>query len=84
MKNWRPKEGWLNPYSLDNSYDTLDEFTDAGLHDIYEAGADAMLEALKAQGKFILADKVQLNDQSGNEIMFIDGEGWVVFIEESK
>ena len=54
MKNWRPKEGWNNPYSeTDHHPDYLNgEFLHTG-RDIlqrreqsYEAGADAMLEAI--------------------------------------
>jgi hypothetical protein len=50
------------------------------LHEVYEAGADAMLEALKAQGQ---------RTQTGNFWafdVFIEPKekGWLIFIEDTE
>ena len=93
MTNWRPDE-WKNPEArtiedvnrsypngVPKGYHILQE---AGYHEGFEDGADAILKCLKEKGKKILADKVVLNDQYGFNIMVINGEGWLVFIEEVK
>ena len=49
---YRP-EGWFNPHELtDLIYNPELQIIDKSLSDAYEAGADAMLEALKAQGVY--------------------------------
>lgn len=73
----RPK-GWENPYSSDkvSSYPTKDgTYLSYNPHmdeyDSFEAGADAMLEGLKKEGRYGLHH----SDTFG-------GVGYLVFIEE--
>ena len=52
MSEWRPEEGWENPYGTElvrgNFSDGREYVHDPEPeHDAYEAGADAMLEALR-------------------------------------
>ena len=45
LSNWRPEEGWKNPYG---TYVTewQDEFVEGLRHSAFEEGADAMLDVL--------------------------------------
>ncbi len=57
---WRPKGGWLNPYHYEGHL-PAGGLTDTNLlrvieeqsHIVYEAGADAMLKALRKEGKAV-------------------------------
>ena len=68
MKNWRPKEGWKNPYKRgryiavqhpDKHIGETFENEEKEFQ-IYEAGADAMLEALKAKGTLMTPEQMKL------------------------
>lgn len=51
--SWRPKEGWENPYKPKKGILRLEGISRMTLNtagQAYEAGADAMLEVLKAKG----------------------------------
>jgi hypothetical protein len=82
---WRP-EGWVNPEDLPED-GPLDGLDDCG---IYEAGADAMLEALKAGG--VRADARELcrdsnycrNTQCMNCPFNGTGPGTLIFIPEAQ
>ena len=70
-KSWRPK-GWSSPYGkdiwihCDNAYYAMDSdkiyVKEYLLNDIYEAGADAILKALRGLG-----DRINVTDQWDNE-----------------
>ena len=73
---WRP-ENWKNPYSTESDSDEV------GRHFDYEAGADAMLNSLTLQGRYInintYIDYPQLIASIGAQ----NKKGYIVFIEES-
>jgi len=78
---WRPKYGWKNPHKDD-------VHLDAGVYnglkrEAYEAGADAILKALKKKAlirRIILpAPDELLNDLSDFELT---SSGWLVFIPD--
>ena len=69
---WRPKKGWINPYKKGiTSSDQIRE-------NAYEAGADAILEALRDGGIFTYGNHtpdIDLDDAP-------DESGYWVFIPE--
>lgn len=58
--SWRPEEGWNNPHEPVAGASTTAILIKAFEHTAYEAGADAMLEALKKQGKYLEAGKMPM------------------------
>ena len=68
--NWRPK-GWKNLWDKQPS-DCL-----ATPSPVWEAGADAMLEALKAKGAYMTPEQMRLLAPDAKY-----GYGWLVFIPE--
>lgn len=88
---WRPKEGWINPYK---DADLIDEARltfklkdgtlllgrDKIMREIaYEAGADAMLEALRKQGHRVFLEDIKVS------IPIIEqGAGYLVFIPDKE
>jgi len=77
MKKWRPPD-WKN--------DWMPRFGEQ--YWAYEVGADAMLEALKKEGKYIDASKypygVVLNEVPPIQKLTRDFKGYVVIIPEEK
>ena len=69
--SWRP-EGWGNRYSKEHEEDGM-----FSRYELFEAGADAMLEKLKATGVY--------SPNWSEPILGIEpGPGWMVFIKEQK
>lgn len=86
---WRP-EGWENPY-ISNWKDIpiVDEETTRTDRDLYfEAGADAMLEALKKEATALIVPgdrKVHLKEEDGCSFaVIIKRKGTLVFIPDDK
>ncbi len=86
MASWRPKKGWKNPWQSGFGIEA-----ERVRHDSFEAGADAMLEALKARGlygeygeDFIVSARVKSKDKDWAEAFFatISGMGWFIYIPE--
>ena len=79
MSNWRPRD-WKNPYPESLYYGTLP----VGLHSIFEAGADAMLEVLRKQGTVIRnnspEDKITV--AIDGQILALGQPGKVVYIPD--
>ena len=81
MKSWRP-ENWGNPYDEHSSY--VDEFTEDALHDIYEAGADALLGGLKAEGVHMKNDNpVNMTIVQVYGFFRKCSNGWLVFFPDN-
>lgn len=84
--NWRPKEGWKNPYS--DLWRTA-PYGDGGESQMraFEAGADAMLEALKGFAMLRLQGEtvITINDFRG-QMSWVRTHGWLICIpdEENK
>jgi hypothetical protein len=83
--SWRP-EGWKNPY-ININPGSWDYFSNEH-NPAFEAGADAMLEAIKKQPNSV---KVDLEFQSVGEvateyfkIIHPNGKGTLVFIPDEK
>ncbi len=82
MSEWRPEEGWENPYN-DGSCDCRQGAEGTA----YEAGADAMLAALK--GKTHEETRLTGNPHIDGEWVYVemraaDIKGWsVVFIPDA-
>ena len=79
MNLWRA-ENWKNPYYLEDSeggfYNQYPEFA------VYEAGADAMLEALKQKRNIFVNCK---NPKAKTFLWNINGEnGWVIHIPDEE
>ncbi len=95
MSKWRP-EGWKNPYCDQCWWKTYnagegEEGPYSKCNCIYEAGADAMLEALRnSPHRRVIKDYIEiipeeLLDKSPEEISLIHaGNGIHVFIPEDK
>ena len=81
MSGWRP-EGWNNIYNTlyESTKDTEIELAvQAGMQGLaYEAGADAILEALKKKGKYIS----RKDGEDMHPWTEIYDSGWLVFIPE--
>ncbi len=86
---WRPKEGWKQPdtYCHLANVECIPKLT------VFEAGADAMLDALKAEGLKIEHSSEWYNQSYANvAILALDKagvtkmkepiKGWLVFIPE--
>lgn len=73
---WRP-EGWENPY-IDPSTKPEGSFITT-FHHIYEAGADAMLEALKNKSPILTSEQMKLIAPD-RKFRY----GWLVFIPDDK
>ncbi len=83
---WRPKEGWKNPFNpAAITVKNIFGGKPISHNEAYEAGADAMLEALKGQGEFVDASKAQygyvFNHISTYPRTF---RGWFILIPEEK
>lgn len=83
MSSWRPEKGWNKRRTgylsdVDNSY--LGCTVEAKR--IYEAGADAMLEALKAEGAQVKSDKTMDWERALHRIRANTGPGHLIFIPE--
>jgi hypothetical protein len=74
MKGWRP-EGWVNPFLTPRIIDN--RYVDKSYHSAFEAGADAMLEALRTDSKLLFRRDRHYTDK-GVEI------GTLVFIPDDK
>ena len=75
---WRPKEGWNNPFHKTGDFEHGWMAWNEQLEfSAYEAGADAMLEALKKEGQYWgkFVAKPAFNTTK---------IGWLVFIEETE
>lgn len=86
---WRPKN-WDNPYKLsdkakEKGYALI---PGDGWHYGYEAGADAILEALKKEGKYIDASEYPygfvLNEIPPIQRLTRMFKGWVVIIPDER
>lgn len=69
--SWRP-EGWQNPHKKPPG-----PLSKLLYHDIFEAGADAMLKLLKEKGAWMTPEQMKL---LAPERQY--GYGWIVFIPE--
>ncbi len=80
MSEWRPEEGWDNPWQ-DILALSPDKQTQYLLDNIYEAGADAIVAALKEQ-----STRVDIGVEKGTiNLPFHGGShGFVVFIPDEK
>lgn len=79
MKDWRP-EGWITP---SGQWDWVDWQPSQ----IYEAGADAMLEVLKRRGRYVdsrhlavISDGEEFPIVRTSEVL-TEARGWLVFIK---
>lgn len=76
-KSWRP-ENWKPDYTIkilgDTQSDDLANYTDTIVISAYEAGADAMLEALERNADYYKAESFIKGHPGQN--------GWVVFIPD--
>ena len=75
---WRP-EGWKNPndkWPVQETYDEQQLRFAKG--DAHEAGADALLKALKAKGTLMTPEQMRLLAPD-RKYSF----GWLIFIEEA-
>jgi len=89
--SWRP-EGWEYSKAIIGDWDNVtsakkwDIPHSFGWRDGYEAGADAILEALKKEGKYIDATEysygVVLNEVPPIQKLTRDFKGWVIIIKE--
>lgn len=82
--NWRP-DRWKNPYhKTEKALGTVVKFNEYPEFEIFEAGADAMLEALKKNRMYSLDEEkmvlsaVDILQKSGC------GKGWLVFIPKEQ
>lgn len=84
--SWRP-EGWENPHGF-NTSDAGYQFGDIERHWAYEAGATAMLEALKAGGERVEAGEEWVlrfkESQYTIELKYAEQPGHLVFIPEER
>jgi len=89
---WRPKEGWNNPYPDHPKPDEpMSEGQSRALSTInyerlicrtaFEAGADAILEALKRAGKHIYTGGYAVNWE-GERIIPAGASGFIIFIPD--
>jgi len=72
MSDWRP-EGWKNPYMGKVGGD---------LGNVYQAGADAMLEAIKQTGEHY--SQVDAPYKTIAVLNHIKQSGWLVFIPDGE
>ena len=87
---YRPKD-WKNPYEPDGCEVSSNQMIDAGEieHNAFEAGADAMLEALKKQGvtdEFYRNEDGEVCNRSGMHLYVLanpTARGTVVFIPDN-
>jgi hypothetical protein len=87
MSNWRP-EGLKNPFNRGAVVVMDRENKPVSHYDAWEAGADAMLEALKGD-RYIDCSKMDafgyvLNDLPPKFRMRKNWKGWIVFIPGQK
>lgn len=90
MGKYRP-EGWENPYTEEvesiiaqckkRGIDSSWHGEPGACLDAYEAGADAMLEGLRAEGLQING-KTEVIQKEGVPDWFLDSKGTLVFIPE--
>jgi len=81
--NWRPDDssGWIanREHCIKIILDTCNN--DESDHiNIFEAGADAMLETVKAQGIYVEDSEVQLSIGDDSTPWMPGGSGWSVWI----
>lgn len=74
----RRPENWKNPHPDDIPIDL--KYCDCCLHDAFEAGAEEMLKALKADGTYTKSSHID-SDMEGGEGQILTS-GWLVFIPE--
>ena len=81
MKNYRPDD-WKNPHKEDEPTSQNFKYTTAGREAmIFEAGADAMLEALKKSGEKV-DRKTTVTNNWNLETKHQFEKGWYVFIPD--
>ena len=73
-------EGWVNPYPR-GSMAQPENIPELVLYDLYEAGADAMLEALRKDGKYFGRGSV-VNEDAYPDKKWVNVSGYLVFIPE--
>lgn len=83
MSSWRPKD-WVNPYrGKFGDIPIVDEETCRTDRDIYfEAGADAMLEALKSKAEIELNRRVELIINGNPDVELPEFKGALNIIDE--
>lgn len=71
--SWRPKEGWKNPHAPDKG----------GCQHaaIFEAGADGIVQALKAEGTYITSSHID-SDMEGGEGVILTSGWWLFILDE--
>ena len=89
MSKWRP-DGWQNPFAETDDFGMykipLGEDNITNKRTCFEAGADAMLEALKETGLATpighWVEAVARGESSNTLAIPYDEKGWLVFIPE--
>jgi len=85
MNNWRP-EDWNPDYTItlleDANSGDVAQYTNVIVKSAYEAGADAMLEALKELGKYY--NDVEAPCKTIAVLQEIKERGWLVFIPDKE
>lgn len=85
--SWRP-DGWVNPYHItERALGTEVKFNQYPEFEVYEAGADAVLEALKKEARLekhkYCTELIKIHLDGTVTIETSPKYGWLVFIEES-
>lgn len=82
MNTWRP-EGWKNPYFRSGDFgDGQISWNEQPEFSTFEAGADAMLEALKKEATYLKNDGTAPYGYVLGKILKLAEKGWLVFIPD--